>query len=446
MKGPAGLKSGLIALLLLSAGGIGRAATYYVSPTGSDAGPGTEAAPWRTIRKAADTVTPGDTAFIRTGTYHEQVVPLNSGTDGAWITYAAYPGETATVDGAGVDVPEWAGLFDITLKAYIRVSGLRVVNSFSNPHNPGILADTSQHVIIEFCYIEKTNDSGIGVWNSQDVVVHGNAVYSVCRAGWNECISVGESNAVEVRGNQVSYSNKEGICIKDGSFDVRVYGNEVFGTGAVGFYVDAQDQWTHDIEVFGNVSHDGAENGFALASEVGGLLEHINVYNNIAYANGWTGLQVTACCIATHPMSNIHITNNTFYDNGRGEWGGGIYLENPQAHGVVIRNNLLSENLTFQLAVGPGTDFAADHNLIDVFRWSEGEITGEAPVEGDPQFADSASADFHIPGTSPAVDRGSAENAPGMDFDGTPRPQGLGFDIGAFEYRSHLHTRPVTRP
>ena len=43
------------------------AAGFYVSKTGSDFSPGTEASPWRTIQKAADTIGPGDTAWVREG-------------------------------------------------------------------------------------------------------------------------------------------------------------------------------------------------------------------------------------------------------------------------------------------------------------------------------------------------------------------------------------------
>jgi len=426
-----------------------RAAVYYVSPGGSDASPGTEALPWRTIGHAADAMTAGDTVYIRAGTYRERVTPRQSGADGAWITYTAYPGEAPVIDGAGVEVPEWAGLFDLAATAYIRVSGLRIVNSVSHPHNPGILADGSQHIVIKDNSITNTNDSGIGVWSSSDVTVAGNAVEKACQARWNECISVGTSDTVVVRGNIVHDSDKEGICIKDGSSNVRVYGNEVYGTRAVGFYVDAQARHTHSIEVFGNLAHDIAENGFALASEVGGLLEDISVHNNIAYANGWTGIQVTACCIEIHPMADIRIINNTFYDNGRGDWGGGVYIENPQIQSVVIRNNLVSRNLSFQIVVDPGvpmSEIAADHNLIDGFRGDPAEITGEAHIEGDPQFIDAPGADFHIARTSPAVDSASAEGAPPADYDGTPRPQGAGFDIGAFEYRAYRHTRPLAKP
>jgi len=314
--------------------------TYYVAKTGDDSNPGSETQPWLSVQKAANSLVAGDTVYIKSGTYNERVIPANSGSSGNYIHYTVYPGEIVTIDGTGVDLPEWTALFDITGKAYIKVSGLRVTNARDNPHNLGIQADTSSHIIIEKNYVYNTNDSGIGIWSSSDVTVDHNEVEKPCQAGWNESLTVGGTDGFEVRYNLVHDSPKEGICTKDGSSNGKVFGNEVHHTAAVGFYVDAQDKHTHDIEVYGNVSHHGVENGFALASEAGGLLENVKVYNNVAYANGWTGLQVTACCVAAHPMSNIQTVNNTFYDNGRGQWGCGVYNENPQAQGVLIRNNI----------------------------------------------------------------------------------------------------------
>ncbi|MCG3192042.1 MAG: hypothetical protein DIJKHBIC_01276 [Thermoanaerobaculia bacterium] len=412
------------------------AGTYHVSPDGNDSNSGTLASPWRTIEKAAASLRPGDTVLIRAGTYRERLVPLTSGTAGAEITFRAHPGETATIDGTGVDIPEWGGLVDLTGRSHLRVAGLTVQNARTNPHNPGILADESDHVTIEENRVSGTNDSGIAAWNSSFVSILRNEVDRFCLSGWNEGISVGNTTDFEVRENVVHHGPKEGICLKDGSARGRAVGNEVHHTEAVGIYVDASARSTRDIEVNANSSHDGTEAGISVASEVGGLLENVTVVNNISFRNGWSGIDVSRCCIDSHPIKNVLIANNTVFDNGRAGWGGGVFVENREALGVVIRNNIASGNLTFQIVIPaglPAGQVSVDHNLIDGFRGDAEEIRGEAAVEGDPLFVSAAGGDFHLRAGSPAIDRGSSLAAPLADFDNVARPQGSGIDIGAFE-------------
>ncbi|HLM83630.1 MAG TPA: LamG-like jellyroll fold domain-containing protein [Candidatus Bathyarchaeia archaeon] len=52
----------------------------------------------------------------------------------------------------------------------------------------------------------------------------------------------------------------------------------------------------------------------------------------------------------------------------------------------------------------------------------------------DPKFVNVANKDFHLQSASPAIGAALASDAPGSDFDGLTRPQGTGYDAGAFEY------------
>ena len=78
-----------------------QAATYYVSPSGSNSNPGTLSAPFATLQKAHDISNAGDTIYMRGGTYildNSAVQIGRSGSSGNYITVINYPGETPILD------------------------------------------------------------------------------------------------------------------------------------------------------------------------------------------------------------------------------------------------------------------------------------------------------------------------------------------------------------
>jgi parallel beta-helix repeat protein len=423
------------------------AADYYVSKSGSDSNPGTEAQPWKTIQKAANTLAAGDTVYIKAGTYKERVIPKNSGSSGKYITFTAYPGDTVSIDGSGITLPAyWGGLLDISNKSYIKISGLRIMNAGPYDNNPGILVDHCSDITIENNYTYNTTSSGIGVWDCSNIIIDNNEVEKACNDGEQECITVAITNNFEIKNNHVHHNGPgtmggEGIDAKDGSRNGKIYNNHLHHLNRLGIYVDAWDKHTENIEVFRNIVHDIYDNdGFTLASESGGLLENICIYNNIAYNCDICGLTISRNGESpTHPMKNIKIINNTFYNNGDGGWGGGIAVDNPYIQNVVIRNNIVSRNMTFQMEVEPDvsmSNLTVDHNLIHGYRGYDDEIKGTDYVEGNPLFVNASSADFHLTEHSPAIDNGSPIDAPSDDYDGNTRPQGSGYDMGAYEYQT----------
>ncbi|MFQ5808064.1 MAG: right-handed parallel beta-helix repeat-containing protein [Armatimonadota bacterium] len=84
------------------------AAEYYVAPDGSDGGPGTQQEPLRTIQWAADMMRPGDTCYVREGTYRETVNVARSGEPGRPIRFVAYPGDLVTLSGTEPIEAQWA--------------------------------------------------------------------------------------------------------------------------------------------------------------------------------------------------------------------------------------------------------------------------------------------------------------------------------------------------
>jgi hypothetical protein len=420
---------------------------YYVATDGRDSNPGTEQWPWRSVQKAANTLAAGETVYIKEGTYNERIWVQNSGTPGNFITFAAYPGHTVTLDGTGIGF-DWYGLFNVKDKSYIKVSGLRVINS----SYWGIyVGGNSNNIIIEKNYTYNTASSGIAAWrgpetvNCSDIIISGNEIELAVNGKQQECISLSGIDRFEVRYNYVHHGSLtqtleystggEGIDTKDGCSNGEVYRNCVYRTyNKLGIYVDAWDEDSSNIEVFDNIVHDCFE-GFAVASEAGGELENIKFYNNLAYNNDTWGIMVNAW----HDDSVLKhgkVINNTFYDNG-----GGIYIGDEIFEDLVVRNNICSRNEQAQLRDASEqkhrnqqTQIQVDYNLIDGFRGSWREIYGDRAVVGDPRFVNPSLGDFHLKPNSPAIDKGLPIDAPSYDFEGDPRPAGSGYDIGIDEY------------
>jgi len=65
---------------------------YYVdATTGNDADSGSSSSPWRTIQKAANTVSGGTTVIVAPGTYNERVSVTRSGSSGSYIVDLVAP-------------------------------------------------------------------------------------------------------------------------------------------------------------------------------------------------------------------------------------------------------------------------------------------------------------------------------------------------------------------
>ncbi len=73
---------------------------YYMSPTGSDSNPGTEAQPWASFNRAWNSLYPGDTLVLLDGVYYQTLRPnRRNGQQGSPITIKAKNDGKAIIDG-----------------------------------------------------------------------------------------------------------------------------------------------------------------------------------------------------------------------------------------------------------------------------------------------------------------------------------------------------------
>lgn len=321
---------------------------YYVAPSGKDLNPGTEALPWKTLAKAVSMATANVTVFIKHGTYNERLVPVNSGTADGPVTFASYPGDSVIINGVGINFPvgqsndKWFnGLIHIQGLKYIRISGLRVINSGAS----GILVSESSFITIEENYTDSTYSPGIVVNSSDNIVAQANEVVHGCMGGDMECISVSATNLFEIKNNRIHDGFTEGIDVKVGSSNGIVSNNVVYNQNAsrmpAGIYIDAWDSHEFNIDVYDNIIHDNGH-GFDVGSENGGLTEGIRIHHNKAYNNN-RGFWLAGWGIGqTHPCKNIAIYGNEFYNNQFGIEIGGF--KGTTFESIEIFNNLIYRN------------------------------------------------------------------------------------------------------
>jgi parallel beta-helix repeat protein len=401
-------------------------ATLYVDLGGNDTSDGSLADPWRTLQHAADVVNPGDTVIVHSGNYTGFYLDRD-GTAASRIVFEADPG--VTINQRNAITPDGINLEGAD---YITIDGFNVVGM----QRTGIRSVTNQGVIIRNNHLDQNGYWGILTGFSDDILIENNvASRSVQQHG----IYVGNSGDNPIIRNNV------------------IWGNAGCGIHMNGDLSQGGDGIISGALVEGNVIYD---NGTAGGSGINcdGVQNSV-IRNNIIYNEHSSGISLYQIDGGDSSKNNL-VVNNTVLVASDGRWGLNV---SDGSTGNTVRNNIFYSYHSYRGSLSVSSDslagFTSDYNVVmDRFTTDGGDsvltlanwrsATGQDMhsfvATADQLFMNAASGDLHLSSLSPAIDAGTSQFAPAVDFEGTARPSGNGYDIGADEFGTS--TPPADQP
>ena len=344
---------------------------YYVSPSGNDSSDGSEGHPFATIQKAAQVVTPGSIVHVLPGTYNEAITVKTDGTANARITFVSDTQWAAKIHTTNSDVP-WTTRAD-----YIDIIGFDIGSDGARDGmvNMGSYTRTIANRIHDIpgkC--DNIGGSGVtdGNYQAHDNDIIANVVFHIGNTYPKLCQYV----------HAIYHSNARGHILNNIAYDNAGCGINLWhaATGTV---------------IANNLSFGNQEHGISLGTNTGNTNgvegDHFIVANNISINNALLGIRER-----TGVGSHNQYLNNMVYENGTAPFG--------------------DENYNWPSAAGSRDVNTITHDVQFV------------------QYKSDGTGDYHLQAGSPAIDAGTNVGAPPIDYDGKPRPQGKGYDIGPFEY------------
>jgi hypothetical protein len=390
--------------------------TYYTALTGSDSNSCSSATsqskPKRTIKAGIACLSAGDTLYIRAGTYDELLNPATgtafpSGT--SWsnpVTIAGYPGET------------------VTIRPSLVTSN--ILNFFNNGGYTG--SAYTQYLILDNLTID-------GINNGPDPV---NLVKFDVGSRYIRLQNSVIKNSSNANLIQIAVDQNYPTTLFKG---IEILRSELYGAAGYGMYIQGESNL-----IDGNNIHDNNGYGLHIYLYQGGTVVKKNtVINNLIWHNGHNNPNPAGSCAVLLSTGDNNVAyNNVILDHN----GCGIQIyanaTNAKAYnntivgvvqecirneagssGAIIRNNICYNNGSDITDNGQGATI--DHNTSNATN---------------PQFVQATSADFHLQATSPAIDAGLTIAIVPMDIGGVSRPQGHGYDIGAYEYNGNQFATP----
>lgn len=403
---------GAILLYLVTALGAAQAATYWASPQGSNSAScaditgSSDPGRYGSVARAVACATrAGDVAMVKPGIYTSNVIIIN-------------PSSGITIRGSDSNRANWPVLRPVG------GTGVRMFYFTASRSNVTIqyvkwdLSDvTTGHACV-------SSSGGLFVTNItvQDYECLGPPVGQATSTASAMGIQVDDSGWVIRRGkinrwdsNRQDGDGKPGVhCFYWMGDNSIIEHNECSGIDGIGIQLYNSGSYRSDnnkirYNTFYNMRWRGAV--YVQAGTVGN-----QIYGNVIYNYGTRYIYTEAISVRG---SGTKAYNNTIYNTS-----GASGIVSSSCSSCEIKNNIIRVG---GKAIGDGGGTTISNNLTT-----------------DPMFVGAGNADFRLKAESPAINKGLAISEVATDMDGTSRPQGGSYDIGAYEYLSTTSSPPTS--
>lgn len=344
---------------------------YYVATTGLDSNPGTAGQPFQTILRASKVALPGTTVHVAPGVYAGGFKTVMSGTEAQRIYY--------------LSTVKW---------------GAKLV--------PPMHSET------------KAGWDNRG--NYVDIIgfeIDGSATRNGTK--WTHGIYNGGSYGV-IKSNRVHHIAQHIPCGAGGGA----------GIGVDSYYRGVQSA------VIGNVVHDIGPTGCRFVHGIY-ISTSGSAKNNVVHNIGGAAIQMW------HDANNVIVTNNTVAASMTGilVGGGDFYHTRGPNDFTMVHNNIVYDNkygISEQGETGINNSYR--NNLVYQSATADWQLRNGLSHSGTiaqaPQFlkyARRGGSDFRLRAGSPAIGKGTDEQAPFIDALGKLRGKTGGIDIGAYQHK-----------
>ena len=439
-------RTSCIAFLFLLAASLCHAEKRYVDPaTGNDDFNGaSEAQAWKSITKANQALIPGDTVFIKAGTYTAYIAPKNSGTDSQSITYMNSGSDAVTIRDA---------VYGINLdgKSYITIQGI----AFRNLDRFLYVRNRSSHNTFINCTFDSARmvDGKTATWAGS--VISGSSQHNRihhCRFsnyGYftdddKSCII--DIGAEENRTDSTCFNLIENSLFFHGGHHVMgVYGkynvirnnrfhNEPWSMGTAAsdrgavLYGDRNLSFSGYSENGGRTLFEGNRVGYSAdpSDNNGASGMAMNSSDNIVRFNAYfnnisAGLSMSVTESYLQDIVRNKVYHNSFFNNGHNPYDSIDHMSSGIGFGIysgplIIKDNVIKNNVLYKhkLTIGEYNINTSDRKGILAVQEFANNWDGD--VRGDPLFVNSPAGpgdpmdtvlpDLRLKQGSPCIDSG----------------------------------------